>query len=417
LTFKPKIGDFGKVLIKFTSSQVLYNGLRMIAGFLVVRMIAPEIYGAFSGVGVFLGYILLGHIGVINGLGRDIPFELGRNNQQLVKKLASLGLWVSYLVGAIASFIFLLALLYQVLYGTISDVIVYASYTIISFFYLLNKQYLPVLFRTNNEFDTLSKINIGMAFVNIASVSLVWAYGFYGLCMRAVLLICIEFILLYYYRPIKVNPHWNTKLALSQIKTGFPIYVVGQVRPLWATIQNNLIFSMGGPLQFGYFALANIINGALGVIPNAISQVIYPKMSIQLGEGKSVAEILKKIIKPTIFLFLIIFTIGGVTYWLLPLIVPFLLPKYVGGVEVAQWSVFIPVVASLGLVNNIYNVVKKQKWYFISLVTGALSGLGYTILMVLSEGFNLVYFPQGMLIGFFIQIVLSFVFLSKLKES
>ncbi len=417
MTFKPQIGAFGKVLIKFTGSQVLYNGLRMVAGFLVVRMIAPEIYGAFSGVGVFLGYVLLGHFGIINGLGRDIPFELGKNNQLLVKRLASLGLWVSYLVGAIASFIFLLALLYQVLYGTQSDVIVYASYTIISFFYLLNKQFLPVLFRTNNEFDTLSKINIGMAFVNIASVSLVWGYGFYGLCLRAVLLICIEFILLYYYRPINVSPHWDTKLAISQIKTGLPIYAVGQVRPLWATVQNNLIFSMGGPLQFGYFALANIINGALGVIPNAISQVVYPKMSIQLGEGKSVAEILKKIIKPTIFLFLIIFSIGGVTYWLLPLIVPLLLPKYVGGVEVAQWSVFIPVVASLGLVNNIYNVVKKQKWYFISLLTGALSGLGYTIIMVLTEGFNLVYFPQGMLIGFFIQVVLSFAFLSKLKES
>jgi len=48
-------GEFGKVLMRFASSQLLSNFLRMLAGFIVVRMVAPETYGQFAGIGVFLG--------------------------------------------------------------------------------------------------------------------------------------------------------------------------------------------------------------------------------------------------------------------------------------------------------------------------------------------------------------------------
>jgi len=389
----------------------------MVAGFLVVRMIAPEIFGAFSGVSIFLGYVLLGHFGIINGLGRDIPYELGKKNSKLVSQLAGLGLWISYFIGVIAFLVFSVFLLDKIKYGSEQDILIYTTFTAISFFYVLTKAYLPVLFRTNNEFDKLSKIYVTLACINIASVLLVWKFSFYGLCARALLLIIIEFSLLFYFRPIKVKPSWNFCLAKSELKTGVPIYAVGQIKPLWATVQNNIIFSLGGPLQFGYFAIANIVYGALRVIPTSISQIIYPKMSIQFGEGKSTKAIIRSAIWPTIFQFIIILIVALVTFFVLPIAVPLALPKYLGGVEAAMWSVFIPVITSLGLVNNIYNVVKKQRWYFISIISGTVTGLGYSIFRVLSEGFNLVFFPQGMIIGGLIQIFLSIVFLKKIHES
>ena len=83
LKLKNKIGTFGEVLIKFASAQVISNFLRLISGLLVVRLLDPSLYGQYTGVGVFLGYILLGHGGIINGLGRELPFELGKGNDNL----------------------------------------------------------------------------------------------------------------------------------------------------------------------------------------------------------------------------------------------------------------------------------------------------------------------------------------------
>jgi hypothetical protein len=77
-------------------------------------------------------------------------------------------------------------------------------------------------------------------------------------------------------------------------------------------------------------------------------------------------------------------------------------------------DVFIPVVQSFGALNNIYNVVKKQMWYFISLVTGAVAGSIFVFLQVNQKGFSLEVFPQGLLLGNIIQQLLSLAFIKLL---
>ena len=131
---------------------------------------------------------------------------------------------------------------------------------------------------------------------------------------------------------------------------------------------------MGGAVNFGLYALSIIIQGAVGVIPMAFSQVIYPRMSIMLGEGKSVSHILKANIKPLYFQFGLMLTVAGVGAILLLVVIPFILPKYVNGIVAAQWMLFVPAAQSFGALNNIYNVIKKQQWYFFSVVTGAIIG-------------------------------------------
>lgn len=406
------LGDFGKVLVKFASAQVIYNVLRLIAGFLVVRIIAPEIYGLFSGVGVFLGYVMMGHIGTLNGLGRELPFQLGKGNDKLVNDYANTGYWISIFIGFIAFLLFSFLAIKSYFYmHDFNLMLVYATYAIIAFFHITNNAYLPVLYRTNSDFELLSKINIISAIVNIITVLLVYHFAFYGLLGRAVILIIIRFLLLYHFRPLKIKPKIDLNSFKVLLKVGLPIYAVGQVRPLWATIQNNILFSVGGALQFGYYALVNIINGAIGVIPVAFNQVVYPRMAIQSGKGLGKNEILSQVKKPTFFQFVLLLSVAIIGAIVLPYIIPLILPKYSHGIEAAQWAFFIPVIQSLGLVNNYYNVIKKQKYYLISLIIGALIGLGYVLLMLHFNEFDLVYFPQGIIMGSLVQITLSVYFL------
>ena len=415
---KLNLGDFGKVLVRFASAQVLFNVLRLIAGFLVIRIIAPEIFGLFSGVGIFLGYIMLGHLGTLNGLGRELPYQLGKGDHEKVEDYANTGYWISLFIGTISFFIFsFLAIKNHINQGEFNLTLVYISYSIIGFFHIMNNAYLPVLYRTNNDFDKLSKINITSALINIMTVLLVYYYAFYGLLLRAVILIIVRFLLLYYYRPIKFRPRIDLNSFKTLLKVGIPIYIVGQVGPISSTIQKNILFSVGGALQFGYYALVGIISGAIGVIPASFSQVVYPRMAIQHGKGLGKKEILSQVKKPTIFQFSLLLVIAIIGAILLPYVIPVLLPKYINGIEAAQWAFFIPVVKSLGLANNYFNVVKKQKYYLISLVIGAVISISYILLMLNFKDFNLVYFPQGVIFGSIIQMLLSLYFLLfKLKD-
>lgn len=412
-----KPGHFGRILIRFASSQIISNFLRLLSGFLVVRFIDPESYGQFTGVGVYLGYILIGQGGIINGLSRELPFELGRNNDSYAKELASSVFLYTVILSFISSMIFLFFGVKLIIKGNNITAIIYIAYSLIGGLHILNKQFLPTLYRTNKDFNSLSKQNITVGIGNLISVVLVYFFGLFGLIARGIFLAFLEFYLLFKNKPYRLKFSYQIKHFKVLFKTGIPIFMVGRVGPTWHTVMNNIIFSVGGALNFGLYALSTIIQGAVGVIPNSFGQVIYPRMSIMLGEGKSVSHILRANIKPLIFQFFVMVGVSIVGVILLPIVIPFLLPKYVDGITAAQWMLFVPVAQSFGALNNIYNVVKKQKWYFFSLLTGAVAGSLFVYWKVNSGSFQLEYFPQGILLGTIIQQVLSLLFLSTIRNN
>lgn len=412
-----KVGEFGKILMRFASAQIVSNFLRLLSGFLIIRLLDPSEYGLYSGIGVYLGYIMLGHGGIINGLSRELPYELGRNNDEYAREMASSVYVLSLLISALAAVVFMVFTIGHLIAGNYLTGLIYMAYVLVAGLQLLNKQYLPVLYRTNKDFDSLSRQNILKGFGNLLTVLFVWYLGIYGLIIRGAILALYEFILLFKNKPYSLTLTYNLAHFKKLFKTGFPIFMVGQVNQLWAIIMNTIIFSFGGALYFGLYALSTIVQGAIGIIPGAFSQVIYPRMSIMLGKGKSVLEILRANVKPLIFQFGVMLAVGIIGALLLPVIIPLVLPKYIDGIVAAQWMIFVPALRSFGALNNIYNVVKKQKWYFVSLVTGAIVGSLFVYLKIHQKGFYLEVFPQGLLLGTAIQQILSLGFIKLLLNN
>jgi O-antigen/teichoic acid export membrane protein len=412
LALKPrkfKVGEFGKVLVRFASSQLLSNFLRMVAGFVVVRMVEPSTYGQFAGVGVFLGYILLGHGGILNGISRELPYELGRGNKEYAVQLANSANFITFVIGIIASTLFLGFGIYHLFTGDTVTGTIFISYALPAFLYLYNKQYLPSLYRTNKDFDSLSRQNILTGIGNVLSVIFVYQWGLWGLCIRQIFIFVYETWLLHKKKPYRITLQYQKDDLKKLLGTGFPIFVAGNINPLVTTVMNNVLFSLGGALNYGYYALTNIVSSAIGIIPNSFSQVIYPRMSIMYGEGKSVQHILKVNVKPLIFQFFVLFGMGLVGAILLPWLVPIFLPKYSPGIAAAQWMMFVPATQAFGSMLNIFSVMKKMKPYIIANITGGLISIAYAVIMTSSFGFNLVYFPQALMIGKLFQQAISFI--------
>ncbi len=412
---KQSVSIFGKTLIRFASSQVISNFLRIISGFLVVRMLDPEQFGLFTGVGIYLGYFALGHVGVINGLGREFPFHLGKGNEEYGKQLSNSTFGVTAIVAVLTSVFFLVLAVYNLVNGNSLQGIVFLTYVFIGGLNLFNTAFLPALYRTNLDFGKLSKINMVIGVWNLLSVGFVWLFGFWGLLIRGAFLALLQAWMLFRKKPYPLKLQLIKDDIVHLVKIGFPIFMVGQVNPLWGNIINNIIFAFGGAKYFGLYALANIVQTSMLVIPQSFSQVIYPRMSIMYGEGKTPREIILLNLKPLFFQFFVILAVALVGVVILPLIIPFLLPKYTAGIEAAQWIMFVPVVLSFGAMNNIFNVTKQQKYYFIALITGAIIGTLYIVYRLSSSEFNLLVFPQGMILGKLFQQVVAIFFALRLK--
>ncbi len=406
--------DFAKLLARFASSQLISTFLRLISGLLVVKLIDPETYGSFTGVGVYLGFILVGQGGIINGLSRELPYELGRGNSELSNEMASSVYVFSFLLSLIASSIFLFFGVFEILQGNSISAYIYFTYVILAAFHLINVQFLPTLYRTNNDFDSLAKQKIYIGLANLFSVLIIFFYGLYGLLIRAILLAFVEFGLLYLNKPFSLSFRYKIEYIKRLFKTGLPIFLVGMVNLLWITIVKGSIFKLGGPLNYGLYALSIIIENVFGVIPNSFAKVIYPKMAIMLGKGIPIPRIIKFSIKPLVKQFFIMLALATIGVYMLPIIVPIILPEYSEGILAAQWMLFFPVSQSFSSLNSIFNVLKKQKWYMISLLCGVLMGSLYMFLCIYIFGFSLEIFPQGLILGSFIQQSLSLFFIYKL---
>lgn len=412
---KYQLSTFGKVLLGFASSQILANFLRILSGFLVVRALDPEAYGLFTGVGVYLGYFALGHLGIINGLGREFPYQLGKGNEAYGKQLANSSFVVTLIVGLLSAFVFSgLACYHFVTQNTLMGV-TFLTYVIVAGLNLFNTQFLPVLYRTSSDFGKLSRQNIIFGFINLGSVILVIKFGFEGLLIRGILLALSQFYLLYRNKPYPLELMIKKNDVIQLFKTGLPIYMVGQVNPLWSTILQNIIFSFGGAKYFGLYALANIVVSSMSIIPQSFGQVIYPRMSIMYGQGKSPGEIIMLNLKPLFFQFFVMLAIAIAGVFILPWVIPYLLPKYTEGIGPAQWMLFVPVVTSFGAINNIFNVTKQQKKYFIALLSGAILGTATIYYRLVGTEFDLMIFPQGLIIGMLIQQVVGIFLAFRLK--
>lgn len=405
------MNSFQRVLVRFASSQMISTSLRLISGLLVVRLLDPEIYGEFTGIGVYIGFLLVGQGGVINGLSRELPYELGRKNNKFGTEITSSAFVFTIILSILASLIFLFFGIRELLLLNYNTSFIYMTYVVIALLNLLNVQFLPTLYRTNNDFDSLSKQKIYVGICNLLSVILIWFYSLYGLLIRAVLLAIIEFFLLYNKRPVIFYFKYNFNHIKYLFKTGLPIYVVGMINLLWNTIVKSFIFNIGGAINYGLFALSLIVENVFGVIPISLAKVIYPKMSIMLGQGEPISKIINFSIRPLFLQFLLMLFLAIIGVYLLPILVPIILPNYVDGILAAQWMLFIPVAQSFSSLNSIYNVLKKQKWYLISLLFGAFIGSSFMIIKLNYVGFSLEIFPQGLILGTIIQQIMSIAFI------
>lgn len=81
----------------FASGNTLAMLLGVVGSLVQVRYIGPEDTGVFRTFGIVAGYLTFLHLGVFDGLHREIPLQLGRGNQTKAEQAASACLaWIIF---------------------------------------------------------------------------------------------------------------------------------------------------------------------------------------------------------------------------------------------------------------------------------------------------------------------------------
>jgi len=307
----------------------------MFSGVLVVRWVSAEDLGLWRVALLAVPYAMIALAGVNNGLSRDLPYYLGKSDEKTALRLAGttlfyiLGASLLVLLGGIGSLLlfhnrgskFLFAI------ATVTVLIILTFYT----------NYLIVTFRSSKSFKDFSKIKLVEALVTVGTIPLVYYLGYHGILVRVLVLSGLVLFFMHLFRPIRVAPAWDWQSFVLLLKTGMPIFILDYLSTTAATCDRLILLKLGGFEVVGYYYVASMARDAMGIIPGALSEYIYPRMSHSYGQYHDPIRLWKMAVKSS--LMVVVFMIPAMVagWFLMPPVVSKLFPKYTEAVTAAQW--------------------------------------------------------------------------------
>ncbi len=390
--------------------------MRMVGGLVTARLVTPATLGLFNGIGLVLGYAAFLQLGVLNGLNRELPYYIGKGDRGRAEELASAAQAWALMIGGTVLVALLGVAGWYLAHGSMMRAVGWFANAILAVFLFYSVNYLQMTFRTSHDFARLALVNVAESAFGLMLLTVVAFLHFYGLCIRLVLMGTLSATLLTLWRPVRVGPKWSTVQLKHLLRIGGPIFVVGQVFAYWAVIDSTLVLKFVGAKGMGLYAVVLLATSALQLVPQAVSQVVYPRMSEHYGKGDKLADLMRIAWKPIGITSLGLIPVIGIALLVVRPVTQFLLPNYVEAVPAMRWALLLPLLTSFQPANVIFNVARRQGFYAVAIITG-MAIYGGSLMWLIRGGVSLAAFPQAMLIGKTGYIILCYVFINHLIRS
>ncbi len=265
----------GRSIFTYSSAMLLSHFVRLIQGLIVVKLMEPAVMGLWLGIQLISAYGMHSHFGMLNALNRQIPSWAAKEEHKRVEQIEAVGRAVMLLVGVLWVVVTIAVCALggfdrKMTAGVLATGLVVAI--------TLNSEFYSSLFRSHHRFGTLGVVKLIESFFMLGGLPLVYLWGFYGICVRAVAVAALCFVasMLLYARPVGIKLEWRETVDL--FKVGIPIAVLGYAIVLSATLDKVLILTFLGREQLGFYALCVVAGSFVGLLPQTIGQVFYPRM-------------------------------------------------------------------------------------------------------------------------------------------
>lgn len=379
------------------------------------RLVAPATLGLFHGIGLVLGYVPVLELGILNGLNRELPYAMGKGDREQAKQLAAAGqAWALLVGGAVCVALWGVAG-WELVRGEAWRAASWFTNGLLAVLLFYSQLYMETTYRTAHDFARLALVRVLQSLAALALLVLVGVLNFYGLCLRAVLTAAVGGLLLYWWRPFRVGPRWHCGHLKQLLRVGAPILAVGQIYMWWPVVDRTLVLGLAGTEAMGLYAVALMAVGAVGVLPAAMSQIMYPRLAQQFGVQESLAALLRLSWKPMLVTAALLIPLVIAGWFLAPPLVRWLIPAYVEATPAMQWALPSALVACFDPLQKVFNVIRRQGLRLVALLLG-IAAYGASLLLLVEGGVYLAAFPQAMLVGRLVHTVLSLFLLWWLKR-
>lgn len=318
-------------------SGLFKTGVQTLSGFIILRWISPEDLGSWQSFTVFAIYLNIFTLGVPTGLNRELPYWLGKNeNEKVIRFVQTAGSYVSRvsLTIILLTFIISLFLYFTKAVTGIFSLMLFAAFSKAVINMLGNV--IGVTYRSNQSFKDLGKIQFILAWLQLGLIPIVYFFEIWGYIVYQILVVSLTYFGYYSKRPYKVNYQFHKTELVDLIKTGLPMFIWNYLGRTARTLPRLILVLVGSPVLVGLFSPAESLNKAVQNLPNYVNLFLFPKISFKYGQTDNKTLVVKKVIKASLLLFLVMLSISLILIIATPYLFELVFPKYIQSTTVVQ---------------------------------------------------------------------------------
>ena len=355
-----------KTALLFSSSSVILSLVKLVSGVIIIKWVIPEDIGLWNSISLIQSYTAILTLGMLSGLNRELPFYMGKGDQEYIIKLAQTTLYFVRILNIIISIATVLVLIYIYFFVTQDLKLLFGIFSvgiiIISGFY---NTYLAVTYRASSEFVRLSKMQFFISGFTLISVILPFYYSYYGLVIRTVLVSLFSVAAIYVVRPLRVKAAYDKKSFKELLKTGIGLYAIGYLDDISKTFNRTILLTYGGVLMVGYFSPAIAIITGMGILPGAMAQYIYPQMSFSFGKFNDPKKLWGWVWKSALGMLAIGLPLILIGWFIIPYFIKTFFPNYLESIFATQMALVSGVLDSATIGIQVLNTLKSFKWLIV----------------------------------------------------
>jgi O-antigen/teichoic acid export membrane protein len=287
-------------------------------------MLAPPDFTVWALVAALLVYAPSLALGIPNGMSRELPILLARDDVSGVRRSTAVT-WIATGAAAAAGFF---GTLFVGLAVTTEAAAVIGGLLVAGIIVFTTQQFLQ---RARLRFDAASAHQATLGVLLLAASGWLYGSGAAGLvptggAYALALVLAVALGVGLGSRPTLVG--WRRNDVKRHLFVGFPIMAAGLLFSLFVTLDRWLAATLLGAPAAAPYALASLTASALLVMPSVVSQQTYPRMAMALGRGAHEDELREMAQKQGLAAALLSTPIAGAAIATAWLVIPVLLPDY-----------------------------------------------------------------------------------------
>jgi O-antigen/teichoic acid export membrane protein len=147
------------------------------------------------------------------------------------------------------------------------------------------------------------------------------------------------------------------------IKIGIPILAIGYLYQVFSVADRTLVAWVRGTEAVGHYALAGLAVAAIQSVYLPLGVATYSKANHAYGREQRLASLVGPVKRYLVLLTVSVVPLAVAIYLSLPLVVPWLLPKYVAGIQAGQIACIASVAFCYCGTSFVFNVTGHNLMY------------------------------------------------------